>query len=57
METGMDVIKRVFAWTLLIGFIALLANIFVFHYYLKESLVLYAIIAVAFIFLQKRTTF
>ena len=57
METGMDVIKRVVAWGLLIGFILLLANIFVFHFYLKESLVLYAVIAVAFIFMHKKTTF
>ena len=57
METGMDVIKRVVAWVLLIGFILLLANIFVFHFYLKESLVLYAVIAVLFIFMHKKTTF
>ena len=57
METGLDVIKRIVAWTLLVGFIALLVNIFALHFYLKESLVLYAIIAVAFIFLHKRTTF
>ena len=57
METGMDVIKRVVAWVLLIGFILLLTNIFVFHFHLKESLVLYAVIAVAFIFIHKKTTF
>ena len=57
METGMDVIKRVVAWVLLIGFILLLTNIFVFHFHLKESLVLYAVIAVAFIFMHKKTTF
>ena len=50
-------IKRIFAWILLLGFIALLVNIFTFHVYLRESLVVYATIAVAFIFLKKKTSF
>ena len=57
METKLDVIKRIIAWTLLFGFIGLLANIFVFHFYLKESLFVYFLIAGSFIFLNKKTTF
>lgn len=57
MGTGLDVIRRIFAWILLVGFAGLLINIFVFHFYLRESLFIYFLIAGSFIFLSKKTTF
>ena len=57
MGTGLDVIKRIIAWILLLGFVVLLINIFVFHFYLKESLFVYFLVAGSFIFLNRKTTF
>lgn len=57
MGTRLDIIKRIVAWSLLFGFIVLLVNIFVFHFYLKESLFVYFLIAGLFVFLNKKTTF
>ncbi len=47
-------LRRIGAIALLIGFVLLIANILVFHYAPNESLVIYAIIAVAFILTQGR---
>ncbi|MBP5426776.1 MAG: hypothetical protein J6Y29_02630 [Clostridiales bacterium] len=57
MGSKVDTVKRVFAWVLLLGFVALLVNIFVLHFYLKESFTIYLLIAGAFIFIKKKTSF
>lgn len=57
MKERIGNIKRIFAWILLLGFIALLINIFAFHVYLRESFTIYVIIAMVFIFLKKKTSF
>lgn len=57
MGERLNSIKRIFAWLLLLGFIALLVNIFVLHVYLRQSCAVYVTIAIAFIFLKKRTSF
>jgi len=41
--------KRVFAWILLIAFVLLLLNIFVFRVYWELFMVVYIIIVVAFV--------
>ncbi len=46
-------VKRVFAWALLIGFVLLLLNIMVFHFYLIPSIAIYLVIAIWFIFNNK----
>jgi len=46
-------LKRVLAWILLAGFVLLLLNIMVFQYLLPQSIVVYLIIAVCFIFANK----
>lgn len=45
--------KRIFAWVLLAGFVALLLNILVFHVYMVQSISVYLIIAIWFIFSNK----
>ena len=45
--------KRVLAWILLAGFVALLLNILVFQMFLMQSFAVYAVIAVWFIFTNK----
>jgi hypothetical protein len=45
--------KRVGAWILLAGFVLLLANLMVFHFYMVESFAVYLIIAIWFIFNNK----
>ena len=45
--------RRIFAWVLLAGFVFLLLNIMVFHFYLVPSIVVYLLIAVWFIFNNK----
>ncbi len=45
--------KRVLAWILLAGFVLLLLNIVVFHIFLMQSIAVYAVIAVWFIFTNK----
>ncbi len=47
-------LKRVIAWFLLIGFVLLLANILWLHFFMMQSLVIYAVIAVAFLFFGNR---
>ncbi len=46
-------LKRVLAWILLAGFLFLLLNIAIFHYYIQASIFVYLIIAVWFIFTNK----
>ncbi len=46
-------LKRVLAWVLIIGFVLLLLNIVFFHVFQMQSVALYAIIAVWFIFSNK----
>ncbi len=43
-------LQRIGAWILLFGFLLLLINIIFIHYQLMISLIIYAIIAVLFIF-------
>ncbi len=45
--------KRVLAWILLAGFVLLILNIIVFHIFLMQSVAVYAVIAVWFIFTNK----
>lgn len=45
--------KRVGAWILLVGFVLLLVNLMVFHFYMVESFAVYLIIAIWFIFNNK----
>jgi hypothetical protein len=45
--------KRVLAWILLAGFVLLLLNIVVFQIFLMQSIAVYAVIAVWFIFTNK----
>lgn len=47
-------LKRVFAWLLLIGFILLLVNIFLLHIFIQASFVVYAIIVVIFLFTKRK---
>ena len=47
-------IKRIFAWILLAGFVLLILNIIVFRYYWQLSVIVYLIIAVAFILTNGR---
>lgn len=42
--------KRVIAWVILIGFLLLLLNIIVFRFYWQLSMVIYILIAFAFVF-------
>lgn len=46
-------LKRVLAWVLIVGFVLLLLNIAFFHVFQMQSVALYAIIAVWFIFTNK----
>jgi len=50
----MDIKKRIFAWIILAGFILLLVNIFVFHYFLELSAVIYVIICLYFFLVINR---
>lgn len=45
--------KRVLAWILLAGFVLLLLNIVAFQIFLMQSIAVYAVIAVWFIFTNK----
>ncbi len=45
--------KRVLAWILLAGFVLLILNIVVFQIFLMQSIAVYAVIAVWFIFTNK----
>ena len=45
--------KRVLAWVLLIGFVLLLLNIVFFHVYQVQSIAVYAVIAIWFVFSDK----
>lgn len=42
-------LKRIGAIIILVGFILLIFNILITHFYIKESLIIYAIIALLFI--------
>ncbi|MHB8065416.1 MAG: hypothetical protein ACYDG2_22850 [Ruminiclostridium sp.] len=46
-------IRRVLAWVLLAGFVLLLLNIVMFHYFLGASILVYLIIAIWFMFTNK----
>jgi hypothetical protein len=46
--------KRVFAWVLLVCFIALLLNIVVFKFYWELSVVVYLFIIFTFLLLNKK---
>lgn len=46
-------LKRVLAWVLLAGFVLLLVNIMIFQYLLVQSIVVYALVAIWFIFSNK----
>ncbi|MDF2985262.1 MAG: hypothetical protein K0R50_772 [Eubacterium sp.] len=45
--------KRILAWVLLAGFILLLLNIIVFQVFLMQSVAVYAVIAIWFVFTNK----
>ncbi len=45
--------KRVLAWVLLVGFVLLLLNIVLFHVYQVQSIAVYAVIAIWFVFSDK----
>ncbi len=45
--------KRILAWILLVGFILLLLNIIVFQVFLMQSVAVYAVIAIWFVFSNK----
>ncbi len=47
-------LKRVTAWVLLIGFVLLLVNILWLHLYMQASFVIYAIVAVIFLFAGRK---
>jgi len=49
-------VKRVFAWILLIGFILLLINLIFFRYYWQVSLALYIAAAIYFIIFNNKHT-
>ena len=46
--------KRVVAWVLLAGFVLLLINILFIHFYMIESLTLYAVVARTYWFILRR---
>lgn len=46
-------LKRVFAWVLLVGFVLLLLNIMTVRYFLAPSIAIYLVIAVWFLFTSK----
>ncbi|HOV27471.1 MAG TPA: hypothetical protein PK566_14095 [Pseudobacteroides sp.] len=46
--------KRVVAWVLLAGFVLLLINILFIHFYMIESLTLYAVVALTYWFILRR---
>ncbi len=48
--------RRIFAWVLLVLFVLLLLNIIVFKVYWQLSMVIYLIIAFAFVFTAGRRT-
>jgi hypothetical protein len=52
-KESVRMLRRVFAWVLLAGFILLILNIAVFHYFLEASIFVYLIIAIWFIFTNK----
>lgn len=45
--------KRVFAWILLIGFVLLVLNILTFQFFLTQSIFVYIIVIVIFLFTNK----
>lgn len=47
-------IKRIFAWIMLLGFAALLLNIIVFRFYWELSMVIYLFILFSYILLNKK---
>ncbi|MFA6308396.1 MAG: hypothetical protein WC677_01420 [Clostridia bacterium] len=47
-------LKRIGAIVLLIGFVLLIVNLLLIQYALKESLIIYAVIAVSFLLLQNK---
>lgn len=49
-------LRRVFAWVLLAGFILLLLNITIFQVFLMPSVAIYAVIAIGFILSGKSLT-
>jgi uncharacterized membrane protein HdeD (DUF308 family) len=49
-----NMLKRLGAWILLVGFLVLLLNLVVFHYYMVQSLMIYLLIALSFIFFGMR---
>lgn len=46
--------KRIFAWVMLLGFVALLLNIIVFRFYWELSMVIYLFILFSYILLNKK---
>jgi len=46
--------KRIMAWVLLIGFIILLSNLIIFHYFWQQSLIVYIAIAAYFLIFMNR---
>jgi hypothetical protein len=54
-ETEREImLKRIGAIVLLIGFVLLIVNLLLIQYALKESLIIYAVIAVSFLLLQNK---
>lgn len=48
-ERKCRMLKRVMAWVLLIGFVLLLLNIAIFHFYWQVSLAVYVVIIIFFV--------
>jgi hypothetical protein len=46
--------RRIFAWIILAAFLLLVINIIFIGYYRIQSALIYAVVAVSFIFLNKR---
>ena len=53
LKEEINMLKRVLAWVLLVGFVLLLLNIMIFQQLLAQSIVVYVLIAAWFIFANK----
>ena len=53
LKEEINMLKRVLAWVLLVGFVLLLLNIMIFQQLLAQSIVVYVLIALWFIFTNK----
>ena len=51
---GRFMLRRILAWILLIGFLLLMINIFVFGFYWQLSIGIYLVVAVYFLFSKSK---